>query len=116
MVVVWWGVGWGGVGRWRFPHTSATNAHPPRLPARLPPEMALTTALPPVSHRRWAIGVLIYEMVAGYPPFYQVARWPRIRSCHHMLLPAPLLSTTPPLYPGTLAGGPCGHVPGHLQH
>ncbi len=22
--------------------------------------------------RRWAVGVLIYEMVAGYPPFYQV--------------------------------------------
>jgi serine/threonine protein kinase len=28
----------------------------------------------PVSLRRWAVGVLVYEMVAGYPPFYDEDR------------------------------------------
>jgi serine/threonine protein kinase len=33
--------------------------------------------------RRWAVGVLIYEMVAGYPPFYDEDRVTMFKNiCH----------------------------------
>jgi len=35
------------------------------------------------ARRRWALGVLIYEMVAGYPPFYHEDRVQMFKNiCH----------------------------------
>ena len=38
---------------------------------------------------RWAVGVLIFEMVAGYPPFYMEDRVTMLKNICHVKYTAP---------------------------
>ena len=70
-----WLAGWPAWGRGprRLPSPRLPSPHQPSTAAATATDAATTTTAAAFL-RRWAVGVLIYEMVAGYPPFYQEDR------------------------------------------